>query len=338
VFWSKLKGTHFQVPDNLGLPLNSGYDDFAFYLEDTLKTGYVSSNRNTGKGSDDIYRFKELKPLVIENCKQYITGIITDKDTKAPVPNSKVTFTLVSEKSDDPMATCVTKADGSFNDVINCELTLVVKASADGYQDAQRKIRIGDQRNSKNDASLALVSLASINKKEQEKQQKALEKQKQLEQEKLKKEQEKLKEAAEKKKKEYENIIASEPNIITQNDKLVIKTANINFDYKLWYIRKDVKKVLQPVVNLMRKYPNMQIEIEAHTDIRGHMAYNKDLSQKRANSTMAYFVSKGIDANRISAIGYGESQPIQDCETEDACSEEEHEINRRSEFVIKQLQ
>lgn len=338
VFWSKLNGADFQHPDNLGLPMNSGYDDFAFYLDDTLKTGYLSSNRNSGKGSDDIYSFKELKPLIIENCKQYITGLITDKDTKEPLANSKVTLTLVSAEGDDVIATCITKADGVFNDVTNCELTLIVKASANGYQDAQRKIRIGDQRNSKNDASLALVSLASINKKEQEKQQIALEKQKKLEQEKLKQEQEKRKEAAEKKKKQYNNIIASEPNIVNQKDKLVITTPNINFDYKLWYIRKDVKKVLQPVVDLMRKYPNMQIEIASHTDIRGHKAYNKDLSQKRANSTMAYFISKGIDAHRISAVGYGESQPIQDCETEDACSEEEHEINRRSEFVIKQLQ
>ncbi len=338
VFWSKLKGADFQQPDNLGLPLNSGYDDFAYYLDDTSKTGYISSNRPKGKGSDDIYSFKELKPLIIEDCKQYITGIITDKDTKETISNSKVTFTLVSEKSNEVIATCITTADGVFNDITNCEITLIVKASADGYQDAERKIRIGDQRNAKNDASLALVSIASINKKEQEKQRIAFEKQQQVEQEKQKQEQEKRNKAAENKKKQYNNIIASEPNIISQNDKLVIKTADINFDYKLWYIRKDVKKVLQPVVDLMLKYPNMQIEIESHTDIRGNEAYNKDLSQKRATSTMEYLVSKGIDAHRISAVGYGESQPIQHCETEDACSEEEHEINRRSEFVIKQLQ
>jgi len=284
-------------------------------------------------GSKINTKHREQFPFIATNGDLYFSS-----NGHFALANSKVTLTLVSAEGDDVIATCITKADGVFNDVSNCELTLIVKASANGYQDAQRKIRIGDQRNSKNDASLALVSLASINKKEQEKQQIALEKQKKLEQEKLKQEQEKRKEAAEKKKKQYNNIIASEPNIVNQKDKLVITTPNINFDYKLWYIRKDVKKVLQPVVDLMRKYPNMQIEIASHTDIRGHKAYNKDLSQKRANSTMAYFISKGIDAHRISAVGYGESQPIQDCETEDACSEEEHEINRRSEFVIKQLQ
>lgn len=338
VFWAKKSGTSFQKPDNLGLPLNSGYDDFAFYLDKTLKSGFVSSNRIKGKGSDDIYSFNESKPLIIENCKQYINGIITDKETEACIANAKVTLTLISEDPNTDLATFTTKEDGAFNTNVNCEITVLVKASANGYQDAERKITIGGERYLMNDASLALVSLASINKKEQEKQQIAFEKERQKEQEKLKQEQVKLKKDAENKKKEFDNIIASEPNIQTKNNRLVIVTADINFDYKLWYIRKDVKKVLQPVVDLLKKYPNMQIEIESHTDIRGNEAYNKDLSQKRATSTKEYLVSKGIESFRITAIGYGESKPLQKCVTEDACSEEEHEINRRSEFVIKQLQ
>ena len=336
VFWSKLKGKEFQTPDNLGLPLNTGYDDFSFYLDKTLKNGYVSSNRIKGKGSDDIYGFKESKPLIIEDCKQYITGVITDKETKETIANAKVTFTLVSSKKD--IGTYTTKKDGAFNDVTTCEIAVIVKVTANGYKDAQRKIVIGDQRHTKNDASMALVSLASINKKIEEAKQKELDRLHKIELEKQKKEQERLKIEAEKKKKQFENIIASEPHIKKQNDKLVIEIPEINFDYKLWYIRKDVKKVLQPVVNLMRKYPEMQIEIESHTDIRGNEAYNKDLSQKRATSTMEYLVSKGIEAHRITASGYGETQPIQHCETEEACSEEQHEVNRRSEFVIKHLQ
>ncbi|SFD04882.1 OmpA family protein [Algibacter pectinivorans] len=338
VFWAKKSGTSFQKPDNLGLPLNSGYDDFAFYLDKSLKSGFVSSNRIKGKGSDDIYSFKEIKPLIIEDCTQYINGIITDKDTEVCITNAKVTLSIISIDPSTDLATFTTKEDGAFNTGVDCEITVLVKATAHGYQDAQRKIIIGGERRITNDASLALVSLASIKEKEQEAQQIALEKERQKEQEKQKKEQVKLKQDAENKKKAYDNIIASEPNLKTKNNRLVIVTADINFDYKLWYIRKDVKKVLQPVVDLLNKYPNMQIEIESHTDIRGNEAYNKDLSQKRATSTKEYLVSKGIESYRITAIGYGESKPLQKCVTEDACSEEEHEINRRSEFVIKQLQ
>ena len=337
VFWSKLKGENFQKPDNLGLPLNSGYDDFAYYTDKTLKTGYVSSNRIKGKGSDDIYSFKELKPLIIEDCKQYITGIITDKETKEPILNATVTFTLISEKNKEHISTFLTKVDGIFKDTINCEITILVKATANGYLDAERKIMINNQRNTKNDASLALVSLASVNKKEQEAKEKEIKRQQELELKKQLKEKEKLRIEAENKKKQFEHIIALEPHIKWKEDKLIIETENINFDYKLWYIRKDAKKVLQPVVDLMRKYPKMLIEIESHTDIRGNHAYNQDLSQKRATSTKAYLISKNINANRLTAVGYGESFPIEHCESEEACSEEEHELNRRSEFVIKQL-
>lgn len=338
VFWAKIKATHFEKPDNLGLPLNSGYDDFAFYLDKTQHSGYVSSNRFKGKGSDDIYSFKELKPLIIEDCKHYLAGIITDRETKKPISNSKVTFTRILKKDLKLLTTKMTKQDGAFNTVTNCEQTIIVKATASGYQDAERKILIGNQRNIKNDASLSLVSLASIKKKEQEQQQAEIQKQQEIEKAKLEKERKNLITQEDKKKERIKNIIALEPLIKKMRNKLVIETGDINFDYKLWYIRKDVKKVLKPVINLMQKYPKMQIEIASHTDIRGNEAYNKDLSQKRATSTKAYFVSKGIEAFRVTDIGYGESQPIQFCKTEDACNEEEHEINRRSEFVIKQIE
>lgn len=348
VFWSKLKADNFQKPDNIGLPLNSGYDDFAFFLDNTLKAGYVSSNRIQGKGSDDIYSFKELKPLIIEDCKQYITGVITDRETNETISNSKVTMTLVSKKTDALIGTYITKENGVFKDTVECEITVVIKATANGYQDAERKITIGNKRYFKNDASMALVSLLSIEKKKQEQAQIAqqkqqekdrleLERQKKNDLEKQQRADEKRITEAENKKKQIQSIIDLEPHIKREKDKVVIKIEDINFDYKLWYIRKDAKKILKPVVDLMRKYPKMQIEINSHTDIRGNEAYNKDLSLKRATSTKAYLVSKGVDSQRISAFGYGESKPIQTCVTDDACSEAEHEINRRSEFVIKQL-
>ena len=88
---------------------------------------------------------------------------------------------------------------------------------------------------------------------------------------------------------------------------------------------------------LMKKYPDMKIEIGSHTDSRGNEKYNADLSQKRANSTREFIIQSGIDSKRVVAKGYGESVPIIKCKTDESCSEEEHELNRRSEFVIKNL-
>ena len=87
----------------------------------------------------------------------------------------------------------------------------------------------------------------------------------------------------------------------------------------------------------MKKYPDMVVEIGSHTDSRGNDKYNLDLSAKRANSTREYFINQGIPSKRILAKGYGETVQIIKCVPIESCSEEQHELNRRSEFVIKNL-
>jgi outer membrane protein OmpA-like peptidoglycan-associated protein len=87
----------------------------------------------------------------------------------------------------------------------------------------------------------------------------------------------------------------------------------------------------------MKKYPKMVVEIGTHSDIRGNNRYNLELSQKRATSARMYFIENGIKPERVIAIGYGETQPLIKCKTEDACTEEQHETNRRCEFVVKQI-
>lgn len=114
-----------------------------------------------------------------------------------------------------------------------------------------------------------------------------------------------------------------------------LKTEMIYFDFDKSYIRKDAAKELDKLVQVMTEYPKMVIKIESHTDSRGKRAYNKYLSDKRAKSTRDYIISKGIDADRIeSAIGYGEERLINECDGTVPCSEANHLLNRRSEFII----
>ena len=82
----------------------------------------------------------------------------------------------------------------------------------------------------------------------------------------------------------------------------------------------------------MKKYPEMIIRAESHTDSRGPASYNKLLSERRAKSTVQYVISKGIDENRISGFGIGEENPEIDCSS--GCSNDQHAKNRRSEFII----
>jgi len=89
---------------------------------------------------------------------------------------------------------------------------------------------------------------------------------------------------------------------------------------------------LDKLVAVMKKYPNMVIRAESHTDNRGPASYNKLLSERRAKSTAQYIISKGIEDTRISGIGKGEEDPEIDCSS--GCSRENHAKNRRSEFII----
>ena len=128
----------------------------------------------------------------------------------------------------------------------------------------------------------------------------------------------------------FENItdLVMVPLII--DNKIVINP--IFFDFDKWNIRADAKYELESIVDVMREHPTMVIKIESHTDRRGSNRYNMKLSDRRAKSTAEYLLSRGIDTSRIeSAIGYGESQPLIDC---NICSEEEHQKNRRSYFYI----
>lgn len=109
----------------------------------------------------------------------------------------------------------------------------------------------------------------------------------------------------------------------------------IFFDFDKSNIRPDAAYELENIVAVMREHPKMVIKIESHTDSRGNDNYNMKLSDRRAKSTRDYLYSRGIATERIeSAIGYGESQIINRCSNGVKCTDEEHEENRRSKFII----
>lgn len=109
----------------------------------------------------------------------------------------------------------------------------------------------------------------------------------------------------------------------------------IYFDLDKSNIRPDAALELDKVVNLMNKYPGMVIRLESHTDSRANDDYNIRLSNRRAKSTYEYIISNGIDASRITEYkGFGETQLVNKCSNGVKCSKEEHQLNRRTEFVI----
>ncbi|HSF88139.1 MAG TPA: OmpA family protein, partial [Saprospiraceae bacterium] len=113
-----------------------------------------------------------------------------------------------------------------------------------------------------------------------------------------------------------------------------IRLNNIYYDFDDDKILPDAEKDLSFLVELMKKYPDMVIELSSHTDAQGNDAYNERLSQRRAQSAKNWMVSKGIKESRIEAVGYGEEFILNDCFNGIDCSDELHRVNRRTEFKI----
>lgn len=113
-----------------------------------------------------------------------------------------------------------------------------------------------------------------------------------------------------------------------------LSLRHIYFDLDKSNIRKDAKVELEKIVEVLTQNPTIKIEIGSHTDSRQSKAYNQALSQRRAKSTLDYLVQRGINKNRLTAKGYGETQLVNNCADGVSCSEAEHQLNRRSTFVI----
>ncbi|MDB9842573.1 OmpA family protein [Polaribacter sp.] len=115
----------------------------------------------------------------------------------------------------------------------------------------------------------------------------------------------------------------------------LLKLENIYFAFDKHVITKDAAIELAKILEILNKYPVIELDIVGHTDSLGPAEYNERLSAKRAASTKQWLVDKGILSDRITTSGYGEKRPVNDCTTK-KCTKEQHYKNRRTEFLIKQ--
>lgn len=138
-----------------------------------------------------------------------------------------------------------------------------------------------------------------------------------------------------------ESVITANLILNPKQDVVVLAELNtIYFDFDQFNIRPDAAAELDKIVDLMQnKYPEMVIRIESHTDSRGTLSYNDKLSIDRANSTYDYLISKGIDPTRITAHeGFGERRLTNGCEDGAKCEETDHQLNRRTQFIVVKME
>ncbi len=108
----------------------------------------------------------------------------------------------------------------------------------------------------------------------------------------------------------------------------------IYFDLDKHFVREDAALELQKIADIMKTYPQMNIDVRSHTDSRSAATYNQQLSQRRADATREWLIVQGIAPERLKSSGYGESKLVNGCADEIICTEEQHQENRRSEFII----
>lgn len=290
VFESDFSSGTFTEPSNLGKPLNSKLDDFGFITNVSGEQGFVCSNREGGKGDDDIYAIQRITPIAaiaaLDTCIQLGKGYVTNVRTQERIADAIV---ALYSKDGTRLTETTSKANGDYilNYDLKCNERYEIRVEKAGYS-PNNKVFVTSEISAETVVPLQLETLSEL--------------------------------------------------IVEEDGLLKIKIGIIFFDLDKDYIRPDAAVELNKIVTLMSQQPKMKIRIESHTDARSDDGYNLDLSQRRAISTRDYLIRQGINTNRIiDAKGFGESQLLNNCTNGVTCDEAQHQLNRRSEFIIENI-
>ncbi|QKJ62458.1 OmpA family protein [Flavobacterium sp. M31R6] len=263
---------------NVGEPINSTQDDFAFLINSKNRNGFFTSNREGGQGYDDIYRFVENKKLA---CEQTLSGLVTDLDSGQILINAQMSLFDANFK---PLQVVQTDGQGRYSFPVDCSKTYYVRGEKEEYQTNEVPVTTKTFSGSK-DLPVALERRIK-------------------------------------------------PVGVGTDLAKTLNIPIVYFDLDKSSIRKDAAYELSKVLAVMQQYPEMKIEVRSHTDSRQTAKYNDKLSDKRAKATVDWLVNNGINSVRLIGNGYGESQLVNHCSDGVKCTEEEHQANRRSEFII----
>ncbi len=272
-----------QVIKNLGDNFNSKYDDFGIFFTEYPKAGFITSNREGGKGDDDIYYFEDKtpKPKIINVL---LNVFAKEQGTDNPIPQTRIVLYGADNKQ---QGGDFSNPSGRvrFTMAPNSDYTII--ASKNGY--FSKSFPYTTKGKTPDPATL-IQDVTNVT---------------------------------------LDTTIYLDQLILEKS----IVLENIYYDLDKAEIRPDAALELDKLVKILADNPSIRIELSSHTDSRSSDAYNLNLSQRRAQSAVDYIVSKGISADRLVAKGYGETQLI----IKDAQTEEEHQVNRRTEFKVIEI-
>ncbi len=266
---------------NLGRPINSKKDDFAFVINDDTSLGYFTSNRSGGRGSDDIYKLQQLEPLNT-TCETLVAGTVVNKKTGEIIPEASI---IIYNDKSQTVKELKSDVKGEFNFMLECgEEAFTAIGTKETFKQGTDKFKIEGK-----DAEVKLTLEL-----------------------------------------DPEDTVAAIGIDLAKH----LDLNPIYFDFDRSFIRADARIELEKVIAYMNEYSTVKIDVRSHTDSRGKDSYNLALSKRRNKSTIQYIIDRGISASRLTGRGYGETQHVNECSNGVKCTEEQHQLNRRSEFIV----
>lgn len=355
VLTASSNGQSFSQGKNMGAPVNSSYDDFGIVYDKKNRCGYLSSNRDSKNDNDDLYMYKKA-------CVP-LDGLVYDKETGDPIADADIKIMEDGSEKE----TVKSDAKGKFKSCLVIGKNYDFIASKEAYNKSTVSLKdVGDDAQEVK-IPLTKTPMFAIEGRVYLEEDKSsiigipvyIENLRTKEKRETKTDENGMYHFDLDANTDYrvsctkercaDNVfvkttvglkksttIRADIGFFCEGD--IIKIENIYYDLAKWNIRPDAAKELDKLVDILKKYPKMQIELGSHTDCRASAKYNQDLSEKRAKSAVMYVVSKGVDSTRMTYKGYGESVIVNKCECEGAvkvpCTEAEHQQNRRTEFKI----
>ena len=348
VFAAQLSDLKVNMVENLGTPINTNSDDFAFMLDANEKGGFFSSNRVGGKGDDDIYSYKLIKPFALGKT---LKGVAKDKEGNL-LAN---TLVILYDASDDFLFDSVTTdASAKYMFLIDDNTDFKITGQKDKYFDGTNTASSKTTENIiivdvilEKDPGLSLYGLVTDKKSREILDSVRITLIDNFTGEELiniitpetgdfrkplvgKKIGERLSYQVKLEREGYlgktltfnkeivkAGVIEIHSELEFVMEKIavgidlakIIEIKPIYFDLNKHNIRKDAAVELDKIVKVMNENPKMEIELGSHTDSRGSISSNNSLSDRRAKASAAYIVKQGIDKSRITGKGYGESTP-----------------------------
>ncbi|MBI1268020.1 MAG: OmpA family protein [Cryomorphaceae bacterium] len=302
ILYAVKKGNGWNGPFHLPYPINTASDDFGVAFVPGTSTGYFSSDR---AGNDQIYSF-------IENDMTFtLKGLVTQQLSGDPLEKATIIVTNLTDGTEERFET---------DDIGMYELKLLqgkdytIRVEKDGFFSSNESVSTKNKSTGEDiQLNVGLLELSnpegstannpggndngSGN--------------------------------------GSENGNGNQSGVPSGVDKNApYQIPNILWDYNKWNIRTDAVPYLNYVAKLLKDNPELKVEIASHCDSRGSDFYNEQLSQKRAKAVTDYLVTKGVRRSMLTSKGYGESKLLNKCSDDVPCSEEQHQINRRTEFTV----